>query len=35
MLAAALIASSLRCFAAAENASSPIQVETLIQSTSS
>ena len=35
MIAAGLLASSLRCFAAAENASSPIQVETLIQSTSS
>ena len=35
MIATALLASSLRCFAAAENTSSPIQVETLIQSTSS
>ena len=35
MIAAVLFSSSLRCFAAAENVSSPIQVESLIQSTSS
>jgi quercetin dioxygenase-like cupin family protein len=35
MIATVLLAPSLLCSAAAENASSPIQVETLIQSTSS
>jgi quercetin dioxygenase-like cupin family protein len=35
MIAAVMLASSLLCFAAVENASSTIQVETLIQSTSS
>jgi hypothetical protein len=35
MIAALLLASPLLCFAAAKNASSAIQVETLIQSTSS
>jgi quercetin dioxygenase-like cupin family protein len=34
-IASALIAAPLLCFAAADNASSPIHVETLIQSTSS